>query len=376
MGGPLNGKAMVGARNARKGAAAAAAARAGDGSPSRMKRLLLDFSTGTSSSAESSIESATEGKEVTGGAMEAEAAAVPLDTSDVVVISIDGNIGAGKSTLLEAVRVAMPEVEVVVEPVAEWENLKTADGKSLLAHFYDDSKRWGYTFQNCAILTRIIALKNAIKKTKKRVIVTERSVMTDRYVFAEMNRDCGNIDELEWDLYMKWFDNFAADLPVKGVIHVTTDVNTSADRIVSRGREGEDGIPKDYLTSLDAQHYKWLDSTDLPVLRLSTEGTSLESNVERVKAFIAPFLAASSASDCADASANVSNCLNYAVGDTEAGAGAGAVVYVPGTAACALHTTTSPEMVRGGHTTHTTEHTHTTHHPGDTGHSTSDEGTL
>ena len=163
---------------------------------------------------------------------------------DVVVISLDGNIGAGKSTLLEAVRKALPEVEVVVEPVGEWENLKTADGKSLLAHFYDDSKRWGYTFQNCAILTRIIALRKAIASTKKKVIITERSVMTDRYVFAEMNRDCGNINELEWDLYIKWFDNFAADLPVKGVIHVTTTVNTSADRIVSRGREGEDGIPK------------------------------------------------------------------------------------------------------------------------------------
>jgi len=35
----------------------------------------------------------------------------------VVVISLDGNIGAGKSTLLEAVAKALPEVEVVVEPV-------------------------------------------------------------------------------------------------------------------------------------------------------------------------------------------------------------------------------------------------------------------
>jgi hypothetical protein len=127
-------------------------------------------------------------------------------------------------------------------------------------------------------------------------------------VFAEMNRDCGNINELEWDLYMKWFDNFAADLPVKGVIHVTTNVNTSADRIVSRGREGEDGIPKDYLTSLDAQHYKWLDSTDLPVLRLSTEvGVSLTSNLDRVKAFIAPFLAdANATSTDSDADAECS----------------------------------------------------------------------
>jgi len=253
--------------------------------------------------------------------------------SDVVVISLDGNIGAGKSTLLEAVRTAMPEVEVVVEPVGEWENLKTADGTSLLAHFYDDSKRWGYTFQNCAILTRIIALKNAIKTTKKRVIVTERSVMTDRYVFAEMNRDCGNINEMEWDLYLKWFDNFAADLPVKGVIHVTTNVSTSADRIVSRGREGEDGIPKDYLTSLDAQHYKWLDSTDLPVLRLSTEiGVSLESNLERVKAFIAPFI--SGADSDADAESSETDSAKTSLESKSVGSCSGGddLKYFPSTA--------------------------------------------
>ena len=210
---------------------------------------------------------------------------------DVLVISLDGNIGAGKSTLLEAIRVAIPEVDVVVEPVGEWEKLKTKDGKSLLAHFYDDSQRWGYTFQNCAILTRIIALKEAIRNTKKRVLITERSVMTDRYVFAEMNRDCGNINELEWDLYMKWFDNFAADLPVKGVIHVTTTVNTSADRIVKRGREGEGGIPRDYLQSLDAQHHKWLSNTGLPVLRLSTEtSVSAEENIDKVREFVNAFL--------------------------------------------------------------------------------------
>ena len=41
----------------------------------------------------------------------------------VIVISLDGNIGAGKSTLLEAVRLALPEVEVVVEPVGTYYNL-------------------------------------------------------------------------------------------------------------------------------------------------------------------------------------------------------------------------------------------------------------
>lgn len=212
---------------------------------------------------------------------------VAENDDSVMVISLDGNIGAGKSTLLEAVRKALPEVEVVVEPVAEWETLKTADGKSLLQHFYEDKKRWSYTFQNCAILTRLTAIKKSIRETTKRVIITERSLLTDRYVFAEMLRDSGDLNEMEWALYNKWFENFAVDLPIKGVVHVTTAVDTSADRIVQRGRDGEGGIPKEYLAALDQQHYKWLNNTDMPVLRISTEvGEDVQKNVDQIREFI------------------------------------------------------------------------------------------
>ncbi len=65
-----------------------------------------------------------------------------------IVISLDGNIGAGKSTLLAACRAAGLEgVDWVEEPVAEWLTLKNAEGKSLLALFYEDKRRWAYSFQ-------------------------------------------------------------------------------------------------------------------------------------------------------------------------------------------------------------------------------------
>lgn len=123
-----------------------------------------------------------------------------------IIISLDGNIGAGKSTLLEEIRKACPDYECVVEPVGEWTSLCNTDGKSLLQMFYEDKKRWAYTFQNCAILTRIKALREAIRDAKKKIIITERSVLTDRYVFAEMLRDSGDLNGLEWTLYTKWYD--------------------------------------------------------------------------------------------------------------------------------------------------------------------------
>jgi len=186
-----------------------------------------------------------------------------------IVISLDGNIGAGKSTLLEALRVEMPDVEVVLEPVGLWSSLKDADGKSLLELFYEDKRRWAYTFQNFALLSRAKALAEAIGKTKKTVIITERSPLTDRYVFAEMLRDSGDLSELEWTLYLRWYDSFTKNIPVTGIIHLTTDVERSADHIIRRGRAGEESMSLEYLRLLDLQHRIWLDSTDLPVLRVN-----------------------------------------------------------------------------------------------------------
>jgi deoxyadenosine/deoxycytidine kinase len=211
-----------------------------------------------------------------------------------LIISLDGLIGSGKSTLLAEIAAARPDWEVVPEPVGEWTRLRNGDGpgsKSLLELFYEDKRRWAYTFQNCAILTRLRGIRAAVERARaagRQVVVTERSVLTDRYVFASMLRSAGDIDELEWQLYLTWYETFATGLPVRGIVHLTTGVGMSAGRIVKRGREGEDHIPLDYLAALDAQHRHWLTETDLPVLRLSTEdGVPVAENIAAVERFVA-----------------------------------------------------------------------------------------
>lgn len=219
--------------------------------------------------------------------------------STPIVISLEGNIGSGKSSLLEHIAATMPDIETVQEPVGEWMKIKNAEGKSLLELFYEDKHRWAYTFQNCAILTRIRGLMNVLATTKKRVIITERSVLTDRFIFAEMLRDTGDIESMEWDLYMRWYDSFAANLPVKAVIYLTTGVGTSAGRIVKRGRHGEDHIPLDYLSALDDQHHKWISSTNLPVLQISTEdGVSVAENAAKIRDFVNGLVATTVSKHC------------------------------------------------------------------------------
>jgi deoxycitidine kinase len=208
------------------------------------------------------------------------------------IITLDGNIGAGKSTLLEAIRQKLPYVTVIPEPVGEWLTMKNEHGESLLSLFYKDKRRWAYTFQNCAILTRLIDTLKIVKEyyadtNKPSIIITERSVLTDRYVFAEMLHKQGILDDLEWTLYMKWFNSFASDLPVKGIIHLTTGAVTSKERIHIRGRNGEESIPIEYLNDLDAQHHEWIASTELPSLQISSEpGTSTDDMISKIDTWL------------------------------------------------------------------------------------------
>ncbi len=209
-----------------------------------------------------------------------------------IIISLDGNIGAGKSTLLAEIRNRLHDVHIVDEPVGQWTSLKNAEGKNLLELFYEDKKRWAYTFQNCAILTRLKNIQDAVENLdstvkEPQVIITERSVLTDKHVFAEMLYDAGDIDPLEWELYESWFNIFGKKYPVKGIIYISTSANTSKDRIQIRNRQGEDKIGMEYLDALDTQHKKWIDNTNIPVLTLSTEvGVPVEKNIQEIKEFI------------------------------------------------------------------------------------------
>jgi deoxyadenosine/deoxycytidine kinase len=206
-----------------------------------------------------------------------------------IIISLDGNIGAGKSTLLEILRLACPDVAMVREPVDDWMKMIGDDGKNILELFYHDTPRYAYTFQHTTLMTRIANAREAIAEHagKDTVLISERSILTDRHVFAEMLRSQGTLNKLEWDLYVRWYDLLTEHMPVAGIIYLTTSVPTCETRIKTRGRPGE-VIATDYLHDLHAAHEAWVASTDVPVLSISTESdVPRDEQVEQVREFVA-----------------------------------------------------------------------------------------
>jgi deoxyadenosine/deoxycytidine kinase len=205
-----------------------------------------------------------------------------MNTTKPIIISIEGNIGAGKSTMLKHIREYFKDWNIIDEPVDSWLAMKDENGVSLLELFYTDKKRWSYTFQNSAFITRYTSMMNTIRKweenpSKCNIFLTERCILTDRYVFAEMLKESGCLNALEWELYTKWFDWFANASIIHGLIYVKTDFSICNDRIKWRSRKGEESIPLDYLNDLENQHNKWISNTNLPVLTIYSDVSELKT---------------------------------------------------------------------------------------------------
>lgn len=178
-----------------------------------------------------------------------------------ILISIEGNIGAGKTTLLHKLREAEPSWVIVEEPVEKWLLYKDdATEKSLLELYYTDKRRWAYTFQTIVLLTRVQQIVKLLKEQPKPVImILERSMESDRALFASMMREEGDMNSIEWKLYEEWYTQLLCLVsPVTHFLWLDVDVETCARQIQTRGRLGEESIDLAYLQKLDTSHREWL----------------------------------------------------------------------------------------------------------------------
>ena len=71
-------------------------------------------------------------------------------------VSIEGNIGSGKSSILRVIAERMPELVILEEPLTSWEKAGPNEDVNLLALYYDNPQRWGFTFQIYAFMTRLM----------------------------------------------------------------------------------------------------------------------------------------------------------------------------------------------------------------------------
>ncbi|KAM9333306.1 deoxycytidine kinase 2-like [Pholidichthys leucotaenia] len=194
-------------------------------------------------------------------------------------VSIEGNIAAGKSTFVRVLEGASENWEVIPEPIGKWCNVQNESddiyqelsssqksGGNLLQMLYDKPSRWSYTFQSYACLSRVRAQLERpsakLQEAENPVQFFERSVYSDRYVFASNLCESGCISETEWNVYQDWhswlLNHFEPDVALDGIIYLRAAPKRCMQRLLHRGREEERGIPLEYLEQLHFKHEEWL----------------------------------------------------------------------------------------------------------------------
>ena len=185
-----------------------------------------------------------------------------------MIVSIEGNIGSGKSTFCKYLKEHFghyynkppyTNVYFVDEPVDEWLSIKDSSG-NLLENFYKYPEKYSYCFQMTAYISRLVSLKNTLKKAKPSdIIIMERSVFSDYNVFARMLHASGKMNDLEFQSYKMWFDHFLEELPGILFVYLKTDAYRCYERVTKRSRAEENKITLDYLVKCEMYHNNWLD---------------------------------------------------------------------------------------------------------------------
>lgn len=250
----------------------------------------------------------------------------------VQFVSIEGLIGGGKTTILNRLReqpallgallggITAPEalvdichdaeVLVVGEPVDNWTNF---GGVDLLALYYADQPRHALRFQMVAMQTRLTHLAHEIltkldqlheaccfPMPRNLIVVTERSVFSDRDIFAAMlhkadANQSAALDDVDWAIYTRAvaleIEHFDALMRRDGrayphtklenrlvTLYIDVPVEQAMRQIVKRGRpaevSGKTALTPAYLEKLRAQHET--------VLSAPSAGTVLKLPVDQV----------------------------------------------------------------------------------------------
>jgi len=176
-----------------------------------------------------------------------------------IIVTIEGNIGSGKSTFVQELKNKniYPESNIcfLLEPVDEWAKI-CADGETIIEKYYKDQQLYAFQFQMLAYISRLKQIRDAMKQDYD-FIFTERSVLSDKNVFAKMLYDDGILSQTEYDIYNKWHQEFIADYPDPIIIYIKTSPEVALSRVIKRARLGEN-IPLTYLQKCSDYHDKWI----------------------------------------------------------------------------------------------------------------------
>lgn len=156
------------------------------------------------------------------------------------IITIDGNIGAGKSSILHYLHKKY-KIPIDLEPIENW--------KIYLDNFYNN-KNDIFNFQLRVWLDRAWIQE----KEEKVILFMERSPYFIKNVFNRSAYENKLISDNEFNILKELYNKTDSIWNSNSFIYLKSNPDKCLERIISRGRENEKNITKEYLDHIHNLH--------------------------------------------------------------------------------------------------------------------------
>jgi deoxyadenosine/deoxycytidine kinase len=212
-----------------------------------------------------------------------------MNSSNIIIITVEGNIGSGKTTLcqeLEQVSFNKPH-KVLYEEVSEWCKHSDENGKNIFELYYSDKKKYSYLFQSYVLCSRVAHILKNCDFSCKNIIICERSHLTDFYIFATNLYKLNLMSDIEYKIYQELFKTI--NISISGTIYNKANTSICIDRIKKRNRLGEN-ITEEYIEQLNNAHDEWLlnksNSNNLLIINGNIEKENIDERQKQINDII------------------------------------------------------------------------------------------
>ncbi len=167
-------------------------------------------------------------------------------TANPMFVVVAGNIGSGKTTLTKKLS----------ERLGWKPHFESVQDNPYLADFYKDMSRWAFPLQVYFLNHRFNT--HRLIETLPASSIQDRSIYEDANIFARSLYDQGKLDSRDYQNYRSLYESMIQFLsPPTLMIFLRRSVPKLQERIKQRGRDYEQAIPVEYLTSLNEYYDDW-----------------------------------------------------------------------------------------------------------------------
>ena len=188
-------------------------------------------------------------------------------------VTIEGNIGAGKTTLAHMLSKHF-NARLILEEFAD---------NPFLPKFYENPGQYAFPLELFFMAERYKQLKDLLQtKDMFHNITVSDYLFTKCLLFAKVN-----LPEEEFRLYQKLFEIINPQIVQPDIlIYLHTPVKKLQENIKKRNREYEQGIPNDYLFTLQETYTQYIKQHNMKTLFVDASNADFLGNEEHLKVIV------------------------------------------------------------------------------------------